>query len=100
MRLTMADSELRLPVHCLTVDAEELRVQLVIAADQGDGIHVDASNTQTIGQAVLQLLIAARAEAVATGQDFALEHLDPALAARLTGFGLADVLGLEKDFDL
>ena len=89
------ETDLRLPVHCLTVDAEDLRVRLVIAADQGDGILIDARDTQTIGHAVLQLLVAARAEAAATGQRFAIEHLDPALAARLAGFGLADALALE-----
>ncbi|WP_242148622.1 hypothetical protein [Sphingomonas sp. BAUL-RG-20F-R05-02] len=96
----MMDTVLRLPVHCLTKDAEDLRVRLVIAADQGDGIVVDATDTQTIGQAVLQLLVAARAEAVVTGQAFAIDHLDPTLAARLAGFGLTGALGLGKDFDL
>jgi anti-anti-sigma regulatory factor len=96
----MTENDLRLPVHCLTTDAEDLRVRLVIAADQGDGIVVDATDTQTIGQAVLQLLVAARAEAVATGQAFVIDHLDPVLAARLGGFGLTEALGLGKEFDL
>jgi anti-anti-sigma regulatory factor len=94
------DTDLRLPVHCVTVDAEDLRIRLVMAADRGDGIRLDATDTQTIGQAVLQLLVAAQAEAVATGQPFAIDHLDPVLAARLAGFGLTDALRLGKDMDL
>ena len=95
----MAATDLRLPVHCLTVDAEDLRTHLIAAADAGAGTRVDARDAQTIGQAGLQLLIAARAEAVACGQDFTIDHLDPALAARLAGFGLAAALGLAEDAD-
>ena len=54
---------IRLPVHNSTVAAEDLRVRLVIAADFESRVEVDASQVESIGQAVLQLLIATKAEA-------------------------------------
>lgn len=90
---------LRLPVHAGTAVAEDWRVRLVIAADSGAGIRVDATDTLSIGQAVLQLMAAARAETRATGQDFAIDHLDPALCQRLVQLGLAECLGLDANKD-
>lgn len=87
----------RLPAHCSTVAADELRIQLVIAADHAATIAIDASEVETIGQAVLQLLIAARAEAGRNGGVLALERPSAAFAERVTRCGLAGAIGLTGD---
>ena len=85
---------LRLPAHCTTVAAEELRVQLVLAADLDGAIEVDASEVESIGQASLQLLVAARVEMTGAGQRFAILDPSPAFSDRVTRCRLADALGL------
>lgn len=85
-----------LPAHGVTVTAEELRVRLVLAADFGDGVVVDASAVESIGQAVLQLLLAARAEAEADGHRFYIQNPSPAFLARIEALGLSDRLGLSQ----
>jgi anti-anti-sigma regulatory factor len=91
------DGPIRLPAHCSTVTADDLRVRLVLAAELGDGIAVDASEVESIGQAVIQLLIAARAEAEREGGTLTIDHPSPAFADRLARCGLADAIGLSSD---
>ena len=89
------DRALRLPVHGTTVTAEDLRVRFVLAADLDDEIEVDASQVESVGQAVLQLLVAARAEAEANGQPFRIANPSPAFVDRVTRCQLAAAVGLD-----
>jgi anti-anti-sigma regulatory factor len=89
------DRSVRLPAHGTTVTAEDLRVQLVVAADVDDVVEVDASQAESVGQAVLQLLVAARAEAAANGQAFRITNPSQAFIERVTSCRLADAIGLE-----
>lgn len=89
------DRGLRLPAHCTTVTAEDLRVRLVLATDLDGGIEIDASEVESVGQAVLQLLVAARIEAEANDQRFAILSPSPAFVDRVTRCRLADAIGLE-----
>lgn len=85
---------IRLPAHCTTVTAEDLRIRLVLAADFEERTEVDASQVESVGQAVLQLLVAAHREAAGAGQPFAIIDPSPAFAARVTASRLADAIGL------
>jgi anti-anti-sigma regulatory factor len=86
---------LRLPAHGTTVTAEDLRVRLVLAADFDDTLEIDASEVESVGQAVLQLLVAAKAEAVRNDQQFRIANPSPAFVDRVSRCRLAEVLGLE-----
>jgi anti-anti-sigma regulatory factor len=89
------DRALVLPAHGTTVTAEDLRVRFVLAADLDDVIEVDASQVESVGQAVLQLLVAARAEAASNGQGFRIANPSQAFVNRVTSCRLADAIGLE-----
>jgi len=89
------DRSLRLPAHCTTVSAEDLRVRLVLAADLDGRIEVDASQVESIGQAVLQLLLAARVETQRAAQSFAILQPSGAFLDRVRACCLAEPLGLE-----
>jgi anti-anti-sigma regulatory factor len=89
------DRSLRLPAHGTTVTAEDLRIRFVLAADLDDAIEVDASEVESVGQAVLQLLVAARAEAAGNGQPFRILNPSPAFLDRVTRCQLAGAIGLE-----
>lgn len=89
------DRSLRLPAHCTTVTAEDLRVRLVLAADLDGRIEIDASQVESIGQAVLQLLLAARVETQRAAQSFAILQPSAAFLDRVRGCSLAQSLGLE-----
>lgn len=88
----LGDGIIHLPVHGGTVTAEDVKVRLVLAADFGASMIIDASAVETVGQAVVQLLIAARAEADATGQSFAIVNPSEAFTARIAALGLTDAL--------
>ena len=90
----------RLPPHGSTTTAEDLRVQLVIASDRDGEIFVDGSQVESIGQGVLQLLLAARAEAEAHGQPFSIVDASPALIQRLTACRLAGDLGVNEQEEI
>ena len=89
------ERSLRLPANGTTVIAEDLRVRLVLAADIDEEIVVDASEVENVGQAVLQLLVAARAEAVRAGQHFVISNPSRAFADRVKACRLAGALGLQ-----
>ncbi|MBO9713466.1 STAS domain-containing protein [Sphingomonas sp.] len=89
------EGPLRLPVHGTTVTAEDLRVRLVMAADADGDFEVDASEVESVGQAVLQLLVAARAEAEANGQPFRILNPSAAFVDRVTRCQLAEAIGLQ-----
>jgi len=85
-----------LPPHGATVVAEDLRVRLVLAADVDGEIVVDGSEVESIGQAVIQLLIAAREEADRNGHVFTIANPSVQLRTRLDACGLSALLGLEE----
>ena len=90
------DRSLRLPAHGTTVTAEDLRVRLVLAADLDDVIEVDASEVESVGQAVLQLLVAARAEAAGNGQGFRIANPSQAFVNRVNSCRMAAAIGIES----
>ncbi|WP_277981484.1 STAS domain-containing protein [Sphingomonas phyllosphaerae] len=61
-----------LPPRLDTAAAPPLRVALKKLVEQAQPLTIDGSAVEQIGQACLQILIAARAAAVAEGQSFAL----------------------------
>lgn len=84
-----------LPANAATTTAEELRNQLVCAAELGGATVIDASAVQTIGQAVLQLLVATRRSAVADGKPCDIIGASPALLAIASACCLAQELGFD-----
>ncbi len=88
--------------HGSTVTAEELRSRLVAASDAAEGTAIDASELLSVGQAVLQLLIAARQEADLRNQRFHFTGASTEFSERVQGCQLADAIGLEirKDVSL
>ena len=84
----------RLPASGTTVAAEELHATLILAADRAGEIMIDASAVENVGQAVLQLLLAARLEAVARGLDFSINQPSDPFRARVEACLLAGALGL------
>jgi len=84
----------RLPPNAATVHASDLQVGLVLAADNYSRIEVDASGVESIGQAALQVLIAARKEAIANNQDFVIVKPSQSFVDRVTSCRLAEAVGL------
>jgi len=93
------DRSLRLPANANTVSAEDFKVRLVLAADLDEEIQIDASQVESVGQAVLQLLVAARNEAEHKSLDFEIINPSPAFVERVAACGLAEMLGLETAKD-
>ena len=88
------DRSLALPVHCTTTTAEDLRVRLVLSFDLDETTEVDASHVASIGQACLQVLIAANLEAGRAGQPFSVASPSAACLDRLNNCGLAHATGV------
>ncbi|WP_019831328.1 STAS domain-containing protein [Sphingomonas sp. PR090111-T3T-6A] len=86
-----------LPAHAVTTTAEDLRVRLVLACDVAGGIEIDAGEVESIGQAVLQLLVAAKDEAEAKGLPFSIPSSSPAFAERVKACRLAPRIGLTDE---
>ncbi len=86
---------LRLPAHGTTVTAETLRARLLAAADVEDAVEIDASQVESVGQAVLQLLVAARAEAAHGRHYFRIANPSPAFVDRVNRCRLAGAIGLD-----
>lgn len=90
------DGRIHLPPNVSTVMAEDLRAGLVLAADHEEAIIVDAAETTSIGQAALQLLVAAKFEADQLAIPFIIENARPELVERIAMLGLADLLGISS----
>ncbi|PVX30442.1 STAS domain-containing protein [Sphingomonas pokkalii] len=90
-----ADDALALPAHGTTVTAADLQTRLLQAID-GDGpVEVDASQVESVGQAVLQLLIAARTEAERIGKSFTILNPSTAFTDRVNRCQLAAAVGID-----
>lgn len=100
-RATLAEERaLILPVHGTTVAAEDLRVRMVLASDFDQMMEIDASAVESVGQAVLQLLVAAKIEADARGQAFTLRNPSQAFVDRVAACGLAAAIGLPVEEEI
>lgn len=75
-----------LPTHCTTVIAADLCARL-----RAGVVTLDAREVESVGQAMLQLLVAARAEA---GVRFAIVDPSPTFVDRITACGLGAAVGL------
>lgn len=89
-----AEPPIRLPANANTVAAEDLQVRLVLAADRLAPIRIDAAEVESVGQAVLQLIAAARIEAAAQELGFEIVAASDAFVARVAACRLAGPLGL------
>jgi anti-anti-sigma regulatory factor len=85
--------------HATTVTAEDLQTRLVAASDYSDATKIDASELLSVGQAVLQLLLAARREATARERSFGFVAASAVFSERVTSCQLADAIGLEAGKD-
>ena len=83
-----------LPARCVTVAAEDVRNQLVMASGLGSETIVDAGAVQTVGQAVLQLLVSAHNDAAARQSGVRFSATSPVFVERVTALGLAALLGI------
>lgn len=89
--------EIILPAHCGTAAAEDILARLVIASDQEQDITINAAAVESVGQAVMQLLVAAHIDAKRVGQHFAIEAPSPAFLERIRACQLAGALELPED---
>nr|WP_109807060.1 STAS domain-containing protein [Sphingosinithalassobacter portus] len=87
---------MRLPAHATTVTAEDLKVRMVLATDLDGQVAIDASDVESVGQAVLQLLVAARQDAERSGHAFSINNPSPAFVDRVTRCRLADAIGIQS----
>ena len=92
-----AQQHVTLPVNGTTASAEELRVQLVLALDAQDPAQIDASEVENAGQAVLQLLVAAQAEARSAGRPLTFTNPSAAFRDRVERCRLTDQIGLDPE---
>jgi anti-anti-sigma regulatory factor len=90
------DAIVILPANGMTVMAEELRNQLVCAAEISGSTMIDGAAVQTIGQAVLQLLVAARCDAIAAKNRFEIIRPSEALLRTAQACCLTEAIGLES----
>lgn len=86
---------IRLTGHAATVTAEHLHAELVRAADGAATTAIDASELLSVGQAVLQLLIAAREDAVQHDHPFHFTAASAAFSDRVRDCQLAESIGLQ-----
>lgn len=85
---------IRLTGHGTTVTAEDLRSELVLASDCA-GTAIDASEMHSVGQAVLQVLVAARNDALLHAQPFHFTATSDAFAERVNRCQLAESIGMD-----
>ena len=88
---------LKLPANGTTASAEDLRVQLVMTLDRPEPAQIDASEVENVGQAVLQLLVAAQAEARAAGRPLTYANPSAAFRDRVERCRLTEQIGLEPE---
>jgi anti-anti-sigma regulatory factor len=82
---------IRLPAQCGTAAAPALHRALIDAVAGSAPPAIDAGEVDSLGQAVLQLLLAARVAA----PGLVISPISPAFAERVRALRLAPALGLE-----
>jgi anti-anti-sigma regulatory factor len=85
-----------LPAHCATAVAQGLLASFIDHADRGEDVVVDGSAVDVVGQAVLQVLVCAKADADAAGRSFLIAPASDALIQRAIGCRLGQQVGLES----
>lgn len=94
---TKGQAPVMLPANGTTATAEELRIQLVLALDGQAPAEIDASEVENAGQAVLQLLVAAQAEAREAGRPLTFINPSAAFRDRVERCRLTDQIGLNPE---
>ena len=92
-----APGPFKLPANGTTASAEELRIQLVLLLDGEDAKEIDASEVENAGQAVMQLLVAAQAEARSAGRPLTFINPSAAFRDRVENCRLAEHIGLDSE---
>lgn len=87
----------KLPANAVTASAESLRAQLVSLLDGPGPAVIDASEVENLGQAVLQLIVAAQAQALAAGQSLEITNPSPAFIERVEQCRLSERIGLQLE---
>lgn len=86
MQTLAATDTIQLPPRCSTASADDMLSALLASRTRDVSVAIDASRVKSIGQAVLQILIAARTDCARRGRSFAI--VDPSTeflaAARLS----------------
>ena len=82
---------IRLPAQCGTAAAPALHAALLHASTAGAAPVIDAGEVESLGQAVLQLLLAGRAAM----PDMIIAPVSPAFAERAGALQVANALGLD-----
>ncbi len=84
-----AGAAVKLPAYCNTAAAADLHPVLVEACSGDTPVAIDASEVESLGQAVIQLLVAAAADADShRGPPVAVIHPSAAFAQRIAACGL------------
>lgn len=91
---------IRLSGHATTVTAGDLQALLIGASDGRATTAIDAAELLSVGQAVLQLLIAARRDAIERDRGFRFVGASAAFSDRVESCQLADAIGLDAGKDL
>lgn len=86
----------QLPRDGTTVAAGAVHTELLNAMEQGGAVIIDGSLVHTIGQAVLQLLLATRRQAIAAGTAYNVVNASPALVDQARRYCLAEAIGLHE----
>ena len=86
---------LKLPANATTASAESLHAQLMALLEGPGCASIDASEVVNIGQAALQLVVAAQAQARAAGQPLAITNPSAAFSERIAQCRLTEHIGLQ-----
>jgi anti-anti-sigma regulatory factor len=86
-----------LPAQCSNALAQSLLTALIDHADRAADVTINGAAVDTIGQAVLQVLVSAKADADATGRTFRIAAPSPALIERAVGCKLDQLIGLARE---
>ena len=87
------DGSILLPENCNAAAAEQLLPLLRTAAPG----RIDAGATESLGQAVLQLLLAARQDAESAGRPFEISPCSAAVAERIALCGLTGAFAIDQE---
>lgn len=87
---------IELPATLSTPACDALHRQLIEAAEADAPVEIDASAVETVGQAALQLLVAARREVVGRGGSFAIAAPSASFHEQVERCGIGPLIGLDN----